>query len=639
MENSTPKKGKEPSDLSDSYPLIENHGIIGNMLTTALISNHADMNFMCYPYFDSPAIFCSLLDSNKGGFWSIKPQNPKEEYKTRQSFWPSSNLLQTKLHMKESVVNVIDYMPIVNNGIGLRWVVRKVKCIRGTLNLEMKLKPTFNFARDKHTLKKFDHGCSIMSGDTHLDFISHAPLRYTADELGETIESSFTLHEGDNLCFILKDHDCCHGDINSKKTHEQLVELESHLFRDTVFYWQKWLDKCTYKGRWREMVERSALVLKLLTFSPTGAIVAAPTCSLPEGLGGERNWDYRYTWIRDAAFTIYGLIRIGFTEEAHNFMKWLEDRCKDAVYDDKSRMPLRIMYSIHGNEKIPETTLPHLEGYYQSKPVRIGNDAANQMQLDIFGELMDSIYLSNKYGTLVSYEFWTHIRSLVDWVADNYSLKDEGIWEVRSGRQHFTYSKIMCWVALDRGLRLADRRSFPAPRDKWTKIRDKIYEEIQTHGYDKELESFVQFYGSKALDASTLIMPLVFFMAPSDPRNLNTLKAISKPPHKGGLVSNSLVFRYNLLHAQDGLEGEEGTFNICSFWLIENLTRSGFVQEARLMFDEMLGYANHLGLFSEEIGIGGEALGNFPQAFTHLSLISAAFNLDKVLSGHSQHNA
>jgi len=611
------------------------------MLTTALISNHAEMNFLCYPYFDSPAMFCKLLDCNKGGYWSIKPQNPKDEYKTKQQYWPNSNLLQTKLHMKESVVNVVDYMPVVNNGVGLRWIIRKVKCIRGTLNLEMKLKPTFNFARDKHIIKQYDHGCTITSGDIKLDFISHAPLKYTMEEgaLGETIESSFTLHEGDNLCFILKDHDCCHGDINSKKTHEQLVELESHLFRDTVFYWQRWLDKCTYKGRWREMVERSALVLKLLTFSPTGAIVAAPTCALPEGLGGERNWDYRYTWIRDAAFTIYGLIRIGFTEEAHNFMKWLEDRCKDAVYDDKSRMPLRIMYSIHGNEKIPETTLPHLEGYYQSKPVRIGNDAANQMQLDIFGELMDSIYLSNKYGTLVSYEFWTHIRSLVDWVADNYNLKDEGIWEVRSGKQHFTYSKIMCWVALDRGLRLADRRSFPAPREKWTKTRDQIYEEIQTHGYDKEIESFVQFYGSKALDASTLIMPLVFFMAPSDPRNLNTLKAISKPPHQGGLVSNSLVFRYNLLHAQDGLDGEEGTFNICSFWLIENLTRSGFTSEARLMFDEMLGYANHLGLFSEEIGIGGEALGNFPQAFTHLSLISAAFNLDRVLSGKSQHNA
>ncbi|EGC35375.1 hypothetical protein DICPUDRAFT_33519 [Dictyostelium purpureum] len=536
-------------------------------------------------------------------------------------------------------------MPVVENK-GLKWLVRKVKGIRGQLEMKMVFKPSFNFARDKHQLKKTEYGYNIQSGSLNLDLISKSPLVVVDNEYGGQIESSFLIKENDIVVFIMKE---TFDSIEIIPKHlyrlpEDTEKLENEAFISTIFYWQKWLEKCTYKGRWREIVERSALALKLMTFEPTGAIIASPTCSLPEGIGGQRNWDYRYCWLRDCSFSVYGLIRIGFTEEAHNFMRFLEQRCADAVYDDPNRMPLRIMYSIHGESNIPEIELNHLSGYRDSKPVRIGNDAVNQVQMDIFGELMDSIYLSNKYGSLVSYDFWLHIRNMIDWVAENYHWKDEGIWEVRSGKQHFVYSKIMCWVALDRGLRLADRRSFPAPREKWTKARDTLYEEIQQKGYDKEMHSFTQYYGGKSLDASTLIMSLVFFMAPSDPRNINTLKAILKPPEEGGLVANSLVFRYNLQHAQDGLDGEEGTFNICTFWLIEGLTRAGkynkeFLVKARLIFDEMLGYANHLGLFSEELGIGGESLGNFPQAFTHLSLISAAFNLDRVLSGKSNTNA
>ena len=404
------------------------------------------------------------------------------------------------------------------------------------------------------------------------------------------------------------------------------------LFEDTVGYWRRWLSRCTYKGRWREMVHRSALSLKLLTFEPTGAIVAAATTSLPEAIGGERNWDYRYTWIRDAAFTLYALLRIGFTEEAAAFMGWLEARCHELNPDGS----LQIMYGIDGRHTLVEESLDHLEGYRGSQPVRIGNSAYDQLQLDIYGELLDSVYLFNKYGTPISYDLWTHLRRMADWVCDHWREADEGIWEVRGGKKRFTYSALMCWVAVDRALRLANKRSFPADRARWEKVRDEIYEEIMAHGWSEDRQAFVQSFGSDTLDASTLIMPLVYFVSPSDPRMLRTLDAINQSPENGGLVSNSLVYRYDVTRSPDGLDGEEGTFNLCTFWLVEALTRAGKtdpprLRQARLMFEQMLGYANHVGLYAEETGHAGEALGNFPQAFTHLALISSAFNLDRAL--------
>jgi GH15 family glucan-1,4-alpha-glucosidase len=294
------------------------------------------------------------------------------------------------------------------------------------------------------------------------------------------------------------------------------------------------------------------------------------------------------------------------------------------------------MYGIDGRHTLTEEILDHLEGYKGSRPVRVGNGAYNQLQLDIYGALMDSVYLFNKYGNPISYDLWTNLRQLINWVCDNWQRKDEGVWEVRGGQQHFVYSKLMCWVAIDRGIRLADKRSFPADRDRWLKIRDQIYEDIMAKGWSPKRQAFVQHYGSESLDAANLIMPLVFFLSPTDPRMLNTLDATNVPPDKRGLVSNSLVYRYNVEETADGLSGEEGTFNICTFWLVEALTRAGRsdrtrLEEARLMFEQMLGYANHLGLYAEETGPSGEALGNFPQAFTHLALISAAFNLDRAL--------
>jgi GH15 family glucan-1,4-alpha-glucosidase len=325
-------------------------------------------------------------------------------------------------------------------------------------------------------------------------------------------------------------------------------------------------------------------------------------------------------------------MRIGLVDAASGFMDWIQARCNELNPDGS----LNIMYGINGEHVESEEILDHLDGYRESRPVRIGNGAATQLQLDIYGELMDSVYLFNKYGTPISYDLWDSLRKLVNWVCSNWERKDDGIWEIRGGKRHNVYSKLMCWVAVDRGIRLADKRSFPADREKWLDVRDKIYEDIIKKGWSKKRQAFTQYYGSNALDASVLMMPLVFFMSPTDPRMMKTLNAIDQPPEKGGLVSNSLVYRYNVEEAKDGLTGDEGTFNICTFWLIEALTRAGRhdnkrLREAVFMFEQMLSYANHLGLYAEETGPSGEALGNFPQAFTHLALISAAFNLDRAL--------
>jgi GH15 family glucan-1,4-alpha-glucosidase len=456
-----------------------------------------------------------------------------------------------------------------------------------------------------------------------LGLATRTPL--TMDGVG--VAAEFTLSEGETAVFALREL----GPDSGCGVCLSEAEAEA-CFRDTVQYWRNWLSKCSYRGRWREMVHRSALALKLLTFEPTGAIVAAPTCSLPEGIGGERNWDYRYTWIRDSAFTIYAFLRLGFTEEAERFMHFLSHLCTASSADGT----LQIMYGIDGRTQLTEEILDHLEGYKGSKPVRIGNGAYDQLQLDIYGELLDAAYLYNKHGAPISYDTWLSLRYFINWVCDNWHRKDEGVWEVRGGQQAFIYSKLMCWVALDRGLRLAEKRSFPAERERWLKVRDEIYEEIMTKGWNPDRQAFIQYYGSDSLDAANLMMPLVFFVSPTDPLMLKTLEATLKPPHQGGLVANSLVYRYNIEETADGLSGEEGTFNICTFWLVEALTRAGQfdharLEEARLMFERMLGFANHVDLYAEETGPSGEGLGNFPQAFTHLALISAAFNLDRAL--------
>jgi len=606
-----------------SYLPIENYGIIGDLHTVALVGVNGSIDWLCYPRFDSPSVFGAILDSGKGGFFRIAPSRDAVTHK--QFYWPETNVLITRFLSPEGVGQVTDYMPV---GLpeaheGRHQLVRRVQAVRGTMAFRLEVRPAFNYARDSHEVELTHQGACFHSRGLSLGLGTTRPLHQD----GTGVVADFTLHPGETATFVL-------GQVQRGGGCGALLpEAEAEaLAVDTVEYWRRWLAGCTYRGRWREMVYRSALALKLLTYEPTGAIVASPTTSLPEGIGGPRNWDYRYAWIRDAAFTTYGLLRIGFTEEAARFMEWIEARAHE-LNDDGS---LQIMYGIDGRHELPEETLDHLEGYRGSRPVRIGNGAFGQLQLDIYGELMDSVYLYNKYGSPISYDLWRHLRTLINWVCDNWKRKDEGIWEVRGGKQHFVYSKLMCWVALDRALRLADKRSFPADRDRWLEHRDAIYQEIMTRGWNRERRAFVQHYGSDTLDASNLMMPLVFFLSPTDPRALETLDATLRPPREGGLVSNSLVYRYDVETTEDGLEGEEGTFNMCTFWLVEALTRAGRndrsrLDRARLMFEEMLGYANHLGLYSEETGSSGEALGNFPQAFTHLSLISAAFNLDRAL--------
>jgi GH15 family glucan-1,4-alpha-glucosidase len=365
------------------------------------------------------------------------------------------------------------------------------------------------------------------------------------------------------------------------------------------------------------------MTLKLLTSAKHGSLVAAPTFGLPEEIGGPRNWDYRYTWIRDASFTLYALIRLGYTAESAAFMSWIGDRCGELNPDGS----LQIMYGIDGRHDLTEMTLDHLEGYRGSQPVRIGNGAHDQLQLDIYGELMDSIYLYDKYGQPISFELWRNLVRLLNWVCDNWRREDEGIWEVRGGRKEFLYSRLLCWVAIDRGVRLALKRSFPAPLGRWLEVRDEIYMEIQSKFWNEQIGAFVQHKGGDALDASALLMPLVKFISPVDPRWLSTLAAI-----EGRLLDDSLVYRYRVGHAaDDGLQGGEGTFNMCSFWLVECLSRAGELDKARLYLEKMFGYANHLGLYGEELGLAGETLGNFPQAFTHLALISAATDLNRRL--------
>jgi GH15 family glucan-1,4-alpha-glucosidase len=595
------------------YMPIEEHGVIGDLRSVALVGTDGTIDWYCPERFDAPSVFAALLDKERGGYFRIAPAH--ENWKSRQLYFPDTNILITRFLSEEGVAEVVDFMPVMRPGDGGRdRIVRTVLGVRGELMLRIEVDPRFDYGRVDHEAAAVENGAVFDSDAGSLALSTRVPLKVRDGRAFAEV----TVGVDERVTFVLENGN---GDLRPRPYSEDEAR---GLFIETIDFWRSWLKQSRYTGRWRETVNRSALTLKLLTYQPTGAIVAAATTSLPEQLGGERNWDYRYTWIRDASFSLYALLRLGFTEEAAAFGDWLGERFRTEMHGESG--PLQIMYAIDGNPELEESTLDHLEGYRGSAPVRIGNGAATQLQLDIYGELVDSVYLYNKHGHPISHDAWDDLRRIVDWVSENWDRADEGVWETRGGRQHFTYGRLMSWVAVERAIRIARQRGLPADLVRWLDVRDEIYTQIMNRGWHEQRGAFVQHYDTDVLDASVLLMPLVKFISPTDPRWLSTLDLMGKE-----LVSDSLVYRYNASASPDGLEGEEGTFSICSFWYVEALARAGRLDQARIVFEKMLTYANHLGLYAEEIGPTGEALGNFPQAFTHLSLISAATNLDRQL--------
>ena len=593
---------------------IENYGVIGNMKSIALVALTGSIDFLCYPDFDSPTVFAALLDETKGGRFQIEPQ--LTDVRIRQLYLPNTNILLTRFLAEEGVAELTDFMPIEEDDKQPNEIVRIVTVIRGTVNFTMRCQPRFNYATSTHRTEIGD-GCALfLPADADCPAMALYSTA-TLEQQDQDIFSRFTLQAGESATFVLGV-----PRLEGQPPEMQVVDLR---FQQTIRFWKSWIAKSKYKGRWREMVHRSALMLKLLINRQYGSLIAAPTFSLPEKIGGVRNWDYRFTWLRDATFTLYALIRLGFVDEAEAFIDWLKER----LSDDAERGPLQVMYGIDGRQKLDELTLDHLAGYENSRPVRIGNAAYQQLQLDIYGEMMDSVYLANKYGHSISHAGWRDVQRLLDWLGRNWRRPDEGIWEVRGGAKEFLHSRVMCWVAFDRALRLAQKRSLSGPLDVWQRTRDEIRNDIFTNFWDEELQAFVQAKGTKDLDASALLMPMMRFISPVDPMWLSTMRALEK-----NLIEDTLVRRYEVERTHvDGLPGGEGHFTACSFWYIECLARAGELERAQLLFEKLLGYANHLGLYSEELGSNGQHLGNFPQAFTHLALISAATYLDRALSG------
>jgi GH15 family glucan-1,4-alpha-glucosidase len=593
------------------YLPIEDHGVIGNLYTAALVGTDGTIDWLCLPAFDSPSVFCSILDEEKGGHFALRPV---EYTHSHQLYLPDTNVLLTRFFSPAGLAETLDFMPIVTRQGERHRLVRNVRVIRGKIHFRVECFPAFDYARRDHTVSVGKSGAVFASGDHCLGLATDVRLEKGAEGAAGT---HFALGEGETATFVLAHlrRDEAPGEILSDVGFEELLH-------GTLGYWRRWLSNSTYHGRWREIVHRSALVLKLMVYDPTGALVASPTMGLPERIGGERNWDYRYTWLRDAAFTLYALIYVGFEDEARHFMDWLRDRC----HEDEDGL-LQPLYGIDGRKDITETELWHLSGYMNSSPVRLGNGAFKQRQHDLYGAVLDAAYLYNKHGAPLDYDLWKNLRKILNWLSENWRDPDEGIWEVRGGRRQFVSSKLMSWVALERAGRISRQRGLPSGDGRWMAERDAIYEEIMEKGWNPEKNSFVQYYGSYALDASLLMMPLVKFVGPTDPRWLSTLERIQQ-----NLAHDTLVKRYQPEYAApDGLEGAEGSFSLCSFWFVECLTQAGRLDEARLALEKMFSYANHLGLYAEEIGHSGEALGNFPQAFTHLALISAAVHLDRAL--------
>jgi GH15 family glucan-1,4-alpha-glucosidase len=604
----------------ERYPNIEDHGLIGDLQTAALVSKDGVVDWLCLPRFDSPSVFASLLDADKGGFCRIAPD--RDDYTSKQLYLPDTAILVTRFMTPDGVGEIHDFMPIAGRVATDRHrLVRNIKVVRGTMKFRMEIQPRFNYGRTPHKLEYSEHGLMFHADGMELSVYGIVPVGTTMRDMdlaiapdGAGLRWTRTLREGEIAGMVLES-------MGGLPDHFVPPEEAQQLADDTARFWREWQHRSTYTGRWREMVSRSAMTLKLMTYAPTGALVAAPTAGLPEQVGGERNWDYRYTWIRDASFSIYALLGLGYMEEAAMFLQWLRDRTTEQAGDRSG--PLKIMYRIDGSSDLTEETLDHFEGWRGSRPVRIGNGAADQLQLDVYGESMDAIALADARTGEMAHRGWQSIASITDWLCDHWDQPDEGIWETRGGRKNFTYGRFQCWVALDRAIRVAERRGRPANLAKWVSERDKIYNQIMERGWNQKIGAFTQHYDTEVLDSSLLMMPLMGFIAPRDPMWTSTMNAMDRE-----LVSDSLVYRYNPSASPDGLAGNEGTFSLCTFWYVDALARAGRIDDARLTFEKMGTYTNTLGLFSEEISATGEQIGNFPQAFSHLALINAAINLD-----------
>ncbi|MEV6006591.1 glycoside hydrolase family 15 protein [Streptomyces sp. NPDC051976] len=599
----------------DRYPPIAEHGLVGDLQTAALVSSQGVVDWFAAPRFDSPSIFAALLDHDGGGFFRLAPEHPDQTCK--QLYYPDTAILVTRFMSPDGVGEVVDFMPPdrTRTATDRHTLIRVVRAVRGTVDFTLECRPRFDYGRSEHQLELDGHSGLFRSPGTDAHLQSSFPL----ERDGQDVRGRVTLNAGEagGAVFTV----CAPG---GKAPRFPTVEGLTAQVEDTGQFWQDWLSQSRYRGRWPELVHRSVITLKLLTYAPTGALVAAATMGLPEQVGGERNWDYRFTWVRDGSLSVRAMLDLGFADEATAFVHWLVERLRER--EGKGGEPLQTMYRIDGSPDLPEETLDHFEGYRGSAPVRIGNGAADQLQLDIYGEAIYAVAQGREIGQQGTYEGWKTLARTLDWLADAWDRPDEGIWETRGGRQDFTYSRAMCWAAFDHGLSLADQFRMPADIDKWRAARDAVYEQIMDKGWSQKENAFVQHYDGDVLDASLLLMPRVGFLAPRDPVWLSTLDAMDRK-----LVSDSLVYRYDPAASPDGLRGSEGTFSLCTFLYVDALARAGRLQQARYTFEKMQTYANHVGLFAEEVGPTGEQLGNFPQAFTHLSLIMAATTLDEAL--------
>lgn len=586
------------------YAPISSYGIIGDMRTAALVGLDGSIDWCCLPEFSSASTFASILDARAGGRFQIVPA---EVYTAEQRYLPATNVLVTTFHVDSGgALEVCDFMPVSADGRrpGYAELHRRVRCTRGTVDVIVSFDPRLNYAATHTRLIPRRNGVLATDDDDEAIALAGPPdLWWRLD--GGCASARLRLQRDEEAWFVLRYDDDEVMPVATYRSPERLHQ--------TVDFWDRWVAGITYVGRYRSVVERSALTLKLLCYEPTGAVLAAPTTSLPEEIGGSRNWDYRFTWLRDASLTLDALHAIGQHEEANAFMRFLRRVTRKAT-----DAHLQIMYGLDGTRTLSECTLPNLEGYRQSAPVRVGNGAYDQLQLDVYGEVLATAYLWSR-RTPVGEGTWSSLSRLVDWVADHWCEPDSGIWEVRAGAQHYVMSKVMCWVALDRGVRMATEFALPADVARWEQERDRVRAEVMRRGWSERKQSFVQYFGSEALDAANLMIPLVGFLPPDDPHVKGTIAATMRELTSDG---HELVFRYR---NDDGLPGDEGVFSICTFWLAQALVLAGDHEQGERIFLRMLGHANHLGLYSEELDpADGTFLGNFPQGFTHIALINCA---------------